>query len=68
MIIGGLQKTSLIDFPDKISAIVFLQGCNFRCKYCHNPELLGYREPQYTEEEIFSFLNISFTVLNEPPV
>ena len=40
MLIGGLQKTSLLDFPGKISAIVFTAGCNFRCGYCHNPELV----------------------------
>lgn len=38
--IGGFQKSSLIDYPEKISAIIFTQGCNFRCPYCHNPELL----------------------------
>lgn len=38
--IGGLQKSSLIDYPEKISAIIFTQGCNFRCPYCHNPELI----------------------------
>lgn len=41
MLIGGLQKTSLLDFPGKISAIVFTAGCNFRCGYCHNPELIN---------------------------
>lgn len=40
MNIGGLQKVSLIDYPGKISAIIFTQGCNFRCPYCHNPELV----------------------------
>lgn len=40
MLIGGLEKCSLIDYPGKISAIVFTQGCNFRCGYCHNPELV----------------------------
>lgn len=39
IIIGGLQKSSLIDYPEQICAIVFTQGCNFRCPYCHNPEL-----------------------------
>ncbi len=39
MHIGGFQKTSLSDFPGRISAIIFTQGCNFRCPYCHNPEL-----------------------------
>jgi pyruvate formate lyase activating enzyme len=41
MHIGGLQKHSLIDFPGKISAVLFLCGCNFRCPYCHNPQLVA---------------------------
>lgn len=40
MIIGGLQKFSLIDYPGKISAVLFTQGCSFRCPFCHNPELV----------------------------
>jgi len=40
MIIAGLQKTSLIDYPGKICATVFLAACNFKCGYCHNPELV----------------------------
>jgi pyruvate formate lyase activating enzyme len=40
MKIGHVQKTSFIDYPGKISAVVFTQGCNFRCPYCHNPELV----------------------------
>ncbi len=40
MLIGGFQKFSLIDYPGKISAVIFTQGCNFRCPYCHNPELV----------------------------
>jgi len=39
--IGGFQKSSLIDYPEKISAIIFTQGCNFKCPYCHNPELIN---------------------------
>lgn len=38
--IAGLEKCSLIDFPGMISAVLFTQGCNFRCGYCHNPELV----------------------------
>jgi len=58
MLIGGFQKFSLIDYPGKICAIVFTSGCNFRCKYCHNPELV---DPQkfptpVREEKILSFL------------
>lgn len=53
MIIGGLQKTSLLDFPEKIAAIVFTMGCNFRCGYCHNPELIN---GGAKIEEVFEFL------------
>ncbi len=56
MRIGGLQKCSLIDYPGKISAIIFTIGCNFRCPYCHNPELVDETATAVTEEEIFSFL------------
>jgi pyruvate formate lyase activating enzyme len=59
MKIAGLQKVSLIDYPGKISCIVFTQGCNFRCPYCHNPELVcpDRYGPLIAEEDIFSFLN-----------
>ena len=40
MKIGGLEKLSLIDYPDHIAAIVFTQGCNFRCSFCYNPMLV----------------------------
>jgi pyruvate formate lyase activating enzyme len=58
MKIGGLQKVSLIDYPGRISAIVFSQGCNFRCPYCHNPELVSpdLYGPCIPEEEILRFL------------
>ncbi|MDR2055593.1 MAG: anaerobic ribonucleoside-triphosphate reductase activating protein [Desulfovibrio sp.] len=39
MRIGALQKTTMLDFPGRVSAIVFAQGCNFVCPYCHNPDL-----------------------------
>ncbi len=58
MIISGFQKFSLIDYSGKICAVIFTQGCNFRCPYCHNPELVNsefFPEP-VPEEEIFSFL------------
>lgn len=57
MQIGGLQKTSLLDFPEKISAIVFTQGCNFRCGYCHNPELIVMKNSDnYTTDDVLEFL------------
>lgn len=40
MLIGGVEKLSLLDYPDRISAIVFTQGCNFRCHFCYNPMLV----------------------------
>jgi pyruvate formate lyase activating enzyme len=40
MRIGGFQSFSLNEFPGRIAAVVFCQGCNFRCPYCHNPELV----------------------------
>jgi len=39
MFFGGIQKNSLIDFPGKVSCVLFLSGCNFNCPYCHNPDL-----------------------------
>lgn len=44
MLIGGLQKFSLLDYPEKVSAIVFTQGCNFRCQFCYNPMLVWPRK------------------------
>lgn len=58
MKLGGLVKFTLIDFPGRPAAIVFTQGCNFRCRYCHNPELVYphlFEEPM-PEEEIMAFL------------
>lgn len=40
MLIGGLQKFSLLDYPDHISAIIFVKGCNFHCHFCYNPMLV----------------------------
>jgi len=60
MLIGGFQKVSLIDYPGKICAIIFTQGCNFRCPYCHNPELINLSDSQnlINEEEILLFLRM----------
>lgn len=56
MIIGGLQKTTLIDYPGKIACIVFTAGCNMNCHYCYNPELRDF-SPKLDEEEFFAFLD-----------
>ena len=58
MKIGGLLKFTLIDFPGRPAAVIFTQGCNFRCRYCHNPELVYphmFSQP-VAEEEIDAFL------------
>jgi pyruvate formate lyase activating enzyme len=58
MKIGGLQKNSLIDYPGRIAAVIFLQGCNFRCPYCHNAELVEpacFGEP-ISEASVMEFL------------
>jgi len=57
--IGGLEKTSLLDYPGKISAVIFTYGCNLRCSYCHNPELVIEefdKEHSISEEELLRFL------------
>jgi pyruvate formate lyase activating enzyme len=59
MNIGGLQKQSFIDYPGKISCVLFLAGCNFTCPYCHNPQLTGdpaERLGQVAAEDVFAFL------------
>lgn len=58
--IGGLQKTTLIDYPGQIAATVFLCGCNFRCPFCYSRELVLPEEikkqPKISEKEFFDFL------------
>ena len=58
MIAAGLQKTSLIDYPGKVSCVVFLSGCNFTCPYCHNPDLARGLYPQSIHmDELLAFLD-----------
>lgn len=58
MKIVGLQKLTLLDYPGKVACTVFLDGCNFRCPFCHNAELLeGGIEPVMSLEELLAFLN-----------
>ena len=55
--IAGLQKMTLLDYPGKVACTVFLQGCNFRCPFCHNSSLLGAPEqPAIPWEELMGFL------------
>ena len=55
--IAGLQKMTLLDYPGKVACTVFLQGCNFRCPFCHNSDLLGKEGPEpISEETLLTFL------------
>ena len=57
MRISGLQKLTLLDYPGHIACTVFTGGCNFRCPFCHNADLLESGLPsEYSEAEIFAFL------------
>lgn len=60
MTIGGLQKLTLIDYPGKLAATVFLTGCNFKCPWCYSSELVLpekiKKQPKISEKEFFEFL------------
>ncbi len=58
MKIAGFKKQSLIDFPGNISTVIFTQGCNFRCGFCHNPDLVLPEKfgPLYKQEMLFDYL------------
>ena len=56
MEIGGFQKFSVLDYPEKTCAIIFTQGCNFNCPYCHNQALIPVKKGEIKEKDIFAFL------------
>ena len=56
MKIVGIQKLTLLDYPGKVACTVFLTGCNFRCPYCHNAELLGDGDEVMTVAGLLAFL------------
>lgn len=66
MVILGLQKTTLLDYPEHVAATIFLGGCNFRCPFCHNMDIVEIKNKteNYTEEDILSFLNKRSGVLD----
>lgn len=58
MIFGGLEKCTLVDYPGKVACMVYTIGCNFRCPYCHNPELIDETvEVTLSEATILDFLD-----------
>jgi len=68
MIIAGLQKLTLIDYPEKLACTVFLAGCNFRCPWCYNPELVLPEKikdnSQITKKDFFDFLKYRINLLD----
>lgn len=57
MQIAGLQKMTLLDYPGRVACTIFLQGCNFRCPFCHNSDLLpGKGEALMSDKELLAFL------------
>lgn len=58
MQIHGLNKTTLLDYPEHVAATVFTGGCNFRCPFCHNKDLVlnPSGQPMFKEEEVLAFL------------
>jgi pyruvate formate lyase activating enzyme len=57
MNIAGLQKVSTVDYPGKISCVIFLHGCNFRCGFCYNTDLVTKKyQNNFTEKQILDFL------------
>ncbi|MFH1309566.1 MAG: anaerobic ribonucleoside-triphosphate reductase activating protein [Candidatus Omnitrophota bacterium] len=57
MMIAGLQKLSLVDYPGHLSTVVFLQGCNFNCGYCQNPDLIrSEKQFDFSKKNFFDFI------------
>jgi len=56
MRIGGFQKTSLLDYPEHLSAIIWTSGCNFRCPFCYNRDLVLEKRALIPEKEILAYL------------
>jgi pyruvate formate lyase activating enzyme len=54
--VGGLTRLSTTDYPGRLAAVVFCQGCPWRCGYCHNPHLLPARDAQIPWDEVVAFL------------
>lgn len=65
MVAAGLQKNSLIDYPGRVSCVVFLSGCNFACPYCHNPELVRKNNSvRISQTQLLAFLSQRRTLLD----
>jgi len=64
MKISGLQKLTLLDYPDHLACIIFTQGCNFKCLFCHNSDLISTQtKVSLKEEEIMTYLEERKSIL-----
>ena len=64
MHIAGWQKVSLVDYPGKVACTLFTGGCNLRCPYCHNSELLEGEMPSQDMEEVMAYLDVRKGILD----
>ena len=66
IVITGLQKLTLLDFPGKVACTLFTKGCNMRCPFCHNASLVVRADEQqpYNNEELLAFLQNRFGLLD----
>ncbi len=56
MNISGIEKLSLSDYPGYVACIIFTQGCNFKCPYCHNSDLIPFKDGMVDKDYVFEFL------------
>ncbi len=56
MEIQGLQRTTVVEFPERIATVVFTPGCNFRCPYCYNKDLVEGNLPEISEEKALKLI------------
>lgn len=57
MLIGGIQKMTMLDYPGKVACTIFTYGCNFRCPFCHNATLVIDKADLISKEEVLAYLN-----------
>lgn len=64
--IGGIQKVTLLDYPGKVACTIFMGGCNFKCPYCHNSDLVFMPEDflLYSSKEVFDYLKKRKNILD----
>jgi pyruvate formate lyase activating enzyme len=64
VVFGGVQKVSLIDYPDNVAMVFFTVGCNLRCPFCHNPDLIFNPPNTFNEEYALNLINERKELIN----